>query len=183
MRTRRSSITSTAIDFFCGRRGFPRRAGWHAAIGLLLLSVAAGGAAAAEVSVGGGVAQPGRFRTNGAKGVIALVLEAGGVANGCSEVRVISTVEGKSRILHVNLWELMFEFLPDWSPQPGDKVFVTQHAETCIRDVEGFNALMKEYVEARTVGAQIPPGWKKRLERLSGGCGKLHHDQALKGRN
>jgi hypothetical protein len=161
------------------RPGFGR---WRA-LGVIALGLLASGAAAPEVSHTGGVAEPGRYRTNGGKGLIALVLEAGGIAKGCSEARVISTVDGKSRVFHVNLWELMFEFLPDWSPQPGDRVFITQHEETCLRDVAEFNALMREYVEARKAGAQAPTGWKKRLERLSGGCGKLHHDQALKGRN
>jgi hypothetical protein len=175
-------ITKFARKYFAARRGL-LRGGWGPAGWLVLLVLAAGPVTAGEVSITGGVAEPGRYRTNGGKGVIALVLEAGGIANGCSEARVISTVEGKSRVFHVNLWELVFDFLPDWAPQPGDKVFITQHTETCLRDVAGFNALLREYIDARSVGAQAPAGWKKRLERLSGGCGKLHHDQVLKGRN
>ena len=49
----------------------------RAALWASLLAAGSADASAAEVSVGGGVAHPGRYATNGGKGLIALLLEAG----------------------------------------------------------------------------------------------------------
>ena len=154
----------------------------RAALWASLLAAGSADASAAEVSVGGGVAHPGRYATNGGKGLIALLLEAGGIANGCSEVRVVGSTEGKPRVYRVNLWELMIDFQPDWTPQPGDTIYVNQHAEACLRDPQRFNELMREYLDARATKPQPPAGWKKKVQGIGGGCGKLHYEEASKGR-
>ena len=135
----------------------------------------------AEASVGGAVARPGKYPLTGDRGVAALILAAGGLApGGCTEVTVLGRVEGKNRLVRVNLWELLAGFTPDAALTDGDQIIIPSHEEPCLRDSAAFNAMLGRYLAMRAKQATPPAGWAQELVALSGGCGKRHAQAATK---
>lgn len=148
-------------------------------LALLATLLAATSSSAAEASVAGAVARPGKYPLTGDRGVVGLILAAGGLApGGCTEVTVLGRVEGRSRLVRVNLWELLAGFTPDAALADGDQVIIPSHEEPCLREAAAFNALLKRYLKARAQQPTPPAGWAQELFSLPGGCGKRHAQAA-----
>ena len=92
---------------------------------------------------------------------------------GCSRVYINRCDDERTRV-DLNIAEILMGEVQDASIEDYDVIVIPRHVMGCGAELRGseFIALIRQFVEIRKNGSELPSDWNDKVYRLVGLCGK-----------